>query len=220
MFAYQMLYCISLIFGYTNMKFDLKFAHETESSNKLIFNIKMKKLNLIVMAIFCIAFVSVGLTSCEELENALADPNDLKSVNVEYSLKLCQTWYDYYDIRVTYYDEKGDPHTVTVTDSWEYSFSVRPKDAPGNYVFNVLAVPKKEHPEFDQLQYILSEDIEGHFYGIKYDGSIFNSYGLYKSDRIEDSIFTMNPDQFERYFKGGQRNLMNFTNSFKASYIN
>ncbi|MDE5870350.1 MAG: hypothetical protein K2H22_00170 [Muribaculaceae bacterium] len=177
------------------------------------------KLMAMMLGIFAVAF---GTTSCDKINDALEehDPNDVKSVNVEYSMDLSQTWFEFYDITVTYYDENGKEHSQTVTEKWEYGFSVKPNKAPKNYVFTVVATPKKEHPEFDKAQYILSEDIQAKFYGIRYNGSIYQELwsDLHPVTLTWTDIYTFNESQMESYFVTGARNLASFTHSFDGDY--
>ena len=162
------------------------------------------------------------MTSCDKVDDILDthDPNDVKSVNVEYSMDLSQTWFDFYDITVTYYDDKGKEHSLPVTEKWDYSFSVKPDKAPKNYVFTVVATPKKEHPEIDKPQYILSENISAKFYGIRYDGSIYKNLAsdLNASDITWTDIYTLSTSQMKDFLKAGGRNISNFTHSFDGRY--
>lgn len=162
------------------------------------------------------------MTSCDKVDDILDthEPTDVKSVNVEYSMDLSQTWFDFYDITITYYDEKGQEKSLTVTEKWEYSFSVKPANAPKNYVFTVVATPKKEHPEIDKPQYILSENIQAKFYGIRYDGSIYKDLwsDLCAIDRTWTDIYTLSESQMKDFLARGTRNVSNFTHSFDGRY--
>lgn len=171
-----------------------------------------------MLGIFAIAF---GTTSCDKVNDFLEehDPNDVKSVNVEYSMELSQTWFDYFDIDVTYYDEKGQPNTLRVTEKWNYSFSVKPKNAPHNYVFTVVATPKSQYPEIDGNQYIFSQDIQARYYTVRYDGSIPTGQ-TWRDEcediRTENDIVIMRPDELETSLRGGSRKLMNFTKTISG----
>lgn len=159
------------------------------------------------------------MTSCDKVDDILDthEPTDVKSVNVEYSMDLSQTWFDFYDITVTYYDEKGKEQSLNVTEKWEYSFSVKPDKAPKNYVFTVLASPKKELPEIDKPQYILSENIHVQFYAIRYDGSIVKelSSDLMQIDRTWNDIYTLSDSRMKDFLLGGRRNLAQFSHSIR-----
>ena len=157
------------------------------------------------------------MSSCDKVDDILEthDPNDVKSVNVEYSMDLSQTWFDFYDITVTYYDEKGKEQSLTVTEKWEYSFSVKPDKAPKNYVFSVVATPKKEHPEIDKPQYIMSENIHAKFYAIRYDGSIVTYGDLCKVDQNLTNTDTIADWLLEKRLEQGARNVFSFTHSIK-----
>lgn len=157
--------------------------------------------------------------SCGNNDDAI-DPNDVESVNVKYSLNLSQTWFDFYDIKVTYFDESGQQQSMFVNEEWGYGFSVRPQIAPRNYVFTVVAIPKEVHPEFDREQYVLSQDIQGNFWGVRYDGSIYRELwsDLHPYELSNNDILTLNASGFKDYFEKGSRNLMNFTKSFDGKY--
>lgn len=169
------------------------------------------------LALSVLAFMAL-VASCDNLDDG--DPNDVKSVNVEYSLNLGHVWFDFYDIKVTYYDEKGQEQSIMVNEAWSYGFSVKPKKAPSNYVFTVVAIPKTDHPEFDQSQYILSEDIKGRFWGVRYDGSIYKELwsDLHPYEMSNNDVTTLSASGFKDYFEKGSRNLMNFTKSFDGKY--
>lgn len=177
------------------------------------------KLMAMVLSIFAIAF---GTTSCDKVDEFMEDhdPQDVKSVNVEYSMDLSQTWFDYFDIDVTYYDEKGKPNTLRVTEKWSYGFSVKPKEAPRNYVFTVVATPKSQYPEIDGNQYIFSEDIKARYYTVLYDGSIPQWLGSEKSEYIMNAtdVTIMRPDELETALTRGTRNLMNFSKTISGQF--
>lgn len=160
------------------------------------------------------------MTSCDKVDDILDthEPTDVKSVNVEYSMDLSQTWFDFFDITVTYYDEKGQEQSLTVTEKWEYSFSVKPANAPNNYVFTVVATPKKNHPEVDKPQYIMSENIHAKFYAIRYDGSIVDTGDLHQRDLNLTNTNTQEDWQLKNRLKEGARNVFKFTHSIKGSY--
>lgn len=158
-----------------------------------------------------------AMTSCGEEDH---DPLDVKSVNAEYSLELSESWYEFYDIDVTYYDQTGKKNTLRVTENWNYGFSVKPKDAPKNYVFTVVATPKTELPEITGSQYVLSENIEGKFYGIRYDGSTYNELwsDLHPYTLTETDVLTFSASQFKDYLEGGARKLIDFSKTFDGKY--
>ena len=164
-----------------------------------------------------IVAAAFAMTSCGEEDH---DPLDVKSVNAEYSLELSQTWYEFFDIDVTYCDQAGKKNTIRVNEKWNYSFSVKPKDAPQNYVFIVVATPKAEHPEITGSQYVLSENIEGKFYGIRYDGSTYKELwsDLHPYTLTETDVLTFSASQFKDYLEGGARKLIDFNKSFDGNY--
>ena len=164
-----------------------------------------------------IAAFLFATTSCGEADN---DPLDVKSVNAEYSIELNEIWYEFYDIDVTYCDQTGKKNTLRITENWNYSFSVKPKDAPQNYVFNVVATPKSGHPEITASQYVLSEDIVGKFYGIRYDGSTYQELwsDLHPYTLTEKDALTFSASQFKDYLDGGARKLMDFNKTFDGKY--
>ena len=172
------------------------------------------KIMAMMLSIIAVAF---GTASCGENDN---DPLDVKSVNVEYSLELGQTWYDFYDIDVTYYDQAGKENTLRVTEKWSYGFSVKPNVAPRNYRFTVVATPKNVLPKINGDQYVLSENIVGKFYGIRYDGSTYQELwsDLHPYTLTETDVLTFSADQFKDYLEGGSRKLMDFNKTFDGKY--
>lgn len=160
----------------------------------------------------------VGFASCDKDDNS--DPLAIKSINVEYTLDLNQTWFDYFDIAVTYFDDKGKQNTLTVTEKWSYKFSVSPKVAPKNYLYTVVATPKNNLPEIVGTQYILSTDIVGDFFCYRYDGSVFKelSSDLHPFQLTNTDVLTFSAEQFKDYLEGGSRTLMNFTKSWDGKY--
>lgn len=170
------------------------------------------------LASMIVFFGACGLmTSCDKVDDILDthEPTDVKSVNVEYSMDLSQSWFEFFDITVTYYDEKGQEQSLTVTEKWEYSFSVKPANAPKNYVFTVVATPKKEHPEIDKPQYILSENIHAKFYAIRYDGSIVASGDLHQVNKDWTYTDTISDTILRSRLTRGADNVFGFTLSIK-----
>lgn len=158
------------------------------------------------------------ISSCGENEDH--DPNDVKSVNVEYSVDLGNTWFDYYDIVVTYYDANGKEKSETITEKWEYGFSVKPEKAPKSYVMKVVGTPKQNLPALDKLQYVLSENIQAKFYGVRYDGSVYKELwsDLHPVDLTWNDTYTLSDSQMKDFLDGGVRTLADFTHSFDGDY--
>ncbi len=177
----------------------------------------MKELKSILAMLMCALGLSLGMSSCDNNDD---DPLAIKSINVEYSLNLNQTWFDFFDIDVTYSDQAGQSHTVRVTKEWNYGFSVSPKIAPKNYVFTVLASPKAEHPAIQDGQYTLATDIKGDFFSYRYNGEIFKelSSDLHPYTLTNTQVQTFSASQFKDYFEDGRKTLMNFAKNWDGKY--
>lgn len=119
-------------------------------------------------------FVAVGFVSCNSEDDL--DPMAIKSINAEYSVKLNQLWFDYYDIEIQYRDERGELSSFALTDpkGWSYSFSLKPEKAPQRYCFKVLATPKKDYPDIDNnSRYVFEKDITCEFYSLRNNGEVY-----------------------------------------------
>ena len=119
-------------------------------------------------------FVAVGFASCNSEDDL--DPMAIKSINAEYSVKLNQLWFDYYDIQIQYRDERGELSSFALTDpeEWSYSFSLKPEKAPQRYSFKVLATPRKDYPAIDNnMKYVFEKDIVYEFYSIRNNGEVY-----------------------------------------------
>lgn len=166
----------------------------------------------------CIIMTAFGMVSCGETEDN--DPLAIKSINVEYNLNLSQNWFDFYDVVVTYLDENGQSKSLTVTEKWNFGFSMSPNNAPRNYAFSVVATPKKDHPEINDAQYILSQEIDADFFCYRYDGTVFKelSSDLCAQKLTSNDVLTFSGSQFKDYLESGSRNLMSFSKSWDGKY--
>lgn len=177
----------------------------------------MMKLFRILGMMLSVSGLCAVMTACDSSDSPDGDgPGSITSVNVEYSMDLSPTWFDFYDIVVTYCDQHGETNHETVTEKWSYSFSVAPVDAPDNYLFTVVAVPKDDRPELYEARYVLSDDIEGKFFCYRNDGTINNSStsGMNAYTVTDKNTLTLTAEEFEDYLNQGGRSLMQFRKSW------
>lgn len=182
----------------------------------------MKSYFKILTLITCMLGFGVMMTSCDDRKDGPEEnhSNDVESINAAYSLDLNETWFEFYDITLYYYDGEGVYNKLIVTNKWEYSFSISPDQIAKNYIFEVLATPKKHLPEIDKEQYILSENIQINFYGKRYDGSIFEDT---KSDlnpvtNTWTDTYTFSNSQMKDFINAGTRFILSFSHSFDNNH--
>lgn len=177
-----------------------------------------KKTSLLLMILGMVLFAG-GFAACDS-DDSDKDPLAVKSVNAEYSAKLNPTWFEFYDIKVTWLDDKGQTHSADITDGWNYGFSVKPEVAPKNYLFSVTATPKTATPELTESQYVLTCEIEGNFFGVRYNGETYRELwsDLHPYNLQNNDVYTFSQSQFKDYLEGGVRNLMNFKKTFDGRY--
>lgn len=182
----------------------------------------MQKLITRIASMLAVLAITLGTSSCEKIDDLTADPKDIKSINAVYTADLSQTWFDYFDIMVTYYDEAGQPQTLQIFERWSYSISLPPKKAPHNYAFTVTASPKENHPGLENVTPItFSRDIKAEFFAYRYDGSIVKELAsqLCAYTLSDTQTYTYTRDsEFKNFFNNGRRTLLNFTKSWDGGY--
>lgn len=182
----------------------------------------MKKSFFLTGMLFALVAIAAGFSSCSKVDEWTADPNDVKSINAIYSVELSQTWYDYYDVMVTYYDEKAQPQTLQIYSRWDYSISLPPKKAPRNFVLTVTATPKENNPGFEnRLPIIFSQNISAEFYAVRYDGSIYKelSHDITPVHYTSTETRSLTSEQqFKEFFNRGPKTLFKFTKSWDGTY--
>lgn len=172
-----------------------------------------------LMAFFMVIGGAVTLTSCfgDDDDDNPDDPSAIKTIIIDYHVDLSQTYYDFYDVDVTYLDEKGQPQTVRITETWEYHREIKQANAPKNYALNVVLNPKKDHPEInsdDYYQYLFTTDITAKLYNLRYDGSVSNNFN-YSANNI--NTFNIKAWQLRNAMKEGVDNLFSFTRTYNGS---
>lgn len=109
----------------------------------------MEQINIRFMgflaALVCLTFMPV-VFSCND-----DDSNDLSIgqtdvVEIDYEIELSRSWYQYFDILVTYTDANGNIKSETVTADKDIKFRVNYDSAPQSFQFTVSYTPKSVAP--------------------------------------------------------------------------
>ncbi len=61
---------------------------------------------------------------------------------VTYGMELSNTWYQYFDINITFTDVRGNSNTYTATANWTYDEFVKTAEAGTTFNIKVEATPK------------------------------------------------------------------------------
>lgn len=110
-------------------------------------------LSAILMA-FAMA-VPFSFTSCGDddddpkVHDTPKPDNIIATVEMDYSISLAQTYFDFFDVTVEYTDKNGKNTKETLTSDWTYNASVAYDAAPETVICKVTAVPKKQVPEIE-----------------------------------------------------------------------
>lgn len=104
----------------------------------------MKRITLIFTGLISAIIFTSALISCGDDDDDKAPiPVDTTAyVEIEYDVDLSRTWYDYFDIEVTYTDVTGQIITTPLTRDWEYTKRVQLESAPKTLTMTVTAKPK------------------------------------------------------------------------------
>ena len=134
----------------------------------------MNKLFSFLFGAIILFGLTPALSSCDSDDDI--DPMAIKSINVDYSVTLNQLTFDFYDVEVSYRNERGEAITFNLTEpkTWAYSFSLPPERATRDYAFIVTLTPKKDHAEIENGQrYVFEKDIKCEFYSLRNNGELF-----------------------------------------------
>lgn len=103
-----------------------------------------------LLTVFAVMF-AFTLTSCGDDDPEPApQPVSNESIELYYSLALDQTWWDFFDIEVTYTTADGEVVTTTPERNWNYVASAKYDEAPSACRFMVTATPKASQPAIDE----------------------------------------------------------------------
>ena len=112
----------------------------------------MKKNNRfsVLMAIFAIALSAI-LTSCRDNDDDLVDddPQATLKVKITYSVDLADTWYEFYNVEITYTGSGGNSETKIIQENQDESMTLPMNGAPDTVAFKVIAKPKDTPPEVE-----------------------------------------------------------------------
>jgi hypothetical protein len=113
------------------------------------------------IAIILGMIMTMPLTSCgednDEPDTPTAETNTY--TRVHYVIRMAQTWYDYYDVEVTYTDVEGVSHTETINQDSQYDETVPTSKAGKKFDIDIVAKPKAEIPSInDTVTYSISKN--------------------------------------------------------------
>jgi hypothetical protein len=100
-----------------------------------------------LMAIIAI-LLPVTLTSCQDDDDpAVDDRQAAVNIKVTYSIDLAGSWYEFYNVEMTYTSPGGNPKTETAATDQVESMTLPMIEAPDSVALTVIAKPKADHPE-------------------------------------------------------------------------
>ncbi len=102
-----------------------------------------------LLTVFAMMF-AFTLTSCDIGPEPAPQTLHTDSIELDYSLVLDQTWWDFFDIEVTYTTADGKVVTTTPERNWNYDAFVKYDEAPSACRFMVRATPKASQPAIDE----------------------------------------------------------------------
>lgn len=115
------------------------------------------------------------LSSCGDdgKESEIENPNATTSIRVTYSVELTDTWYEFYNVEMTYTQAGGTLTTKTLQMDETFEVNTPVAEAPGEVSLLVVAKPKTDHPEVvDGEKYILSQSISLKVEGLNKEGQM------------------------------------------------
>lgn len=154
--------------------------------------------------------MSLSLTSCSDDDNdEEPNPNTVAKLEVNYTVDLTQTWYDFYDIQVTYITPGGTPKTETISMDWNLNFELSYNEAPNAYSISVDAKPKVNPVEVvDGLTYTFEYECNMSVEGTSQNGSTLFFYSEPKSGKFSSGGDALrNTIQSERHIFSGSYNI-------------
>lgn len=161
-----------------------------------------------LLTVFAMMF-AFTLTSCGDDDpepEPKPEPSAPTRIGVNYKLELADTWWDFYNIEVTYTTVEGQEVTTTVTKGWEYSASAKFDEAATNYHFKATAVPKEHLPNLD-ITIVYSLDRAYHFTACTLNDKD-EQVSLLLTDGFS-STFSMYGSQFAAFLQREKENLGN-----------
>lgn len=133
----------------------------------------MRKINLfsVLMAIFAIA-LSVSFTSCKDDNDSIDDLEDSSNIKVTYSVDLADTWYQFFNVEMTYTNPGGMTETEIIDMDQENSMTLPFSMIPNRVIMKVIARPKTNHPEVvDGIAYPMGHSLNLQVVKLKEDGN-------------------------------------------------
>lgn len=188
----------------------------------------MNKRSLWRIASLCFLIAGCfALTSCfgdDEDEPSSSDPNAVKTINVDYSVKLGESWFDYFDIKLTYLDEEGEPVEVALSKdnrSWSKSMTFQPKKAPKNFALTVVRFPKHDHPEINSSEtYMFTKELSADFYALKKDGTVITNItsDLKAYSVVDNKVENVSGFTLNSWTNSSATNIFTFSKSWDGKY--
>jgi hypothetical protein len=89
------------------------------------------------------------LTACSSSDDAPDASTKGESIHAYYSVDLAQSWYDLYDVTVTYTDVKGVQQSLTISQNYTYDEYADADCASSTFSLSVVATPKSQTPAID-----------------------------------------------------------------------
>lgn len=146
-----------------------------------------------ILMVFAMA-TSFTLTSCGDddddpkLPDTPTTDNSIATIEIDYSVNLAQTYFDFFDVTVEYTDKNGKNITETITANWSHSGSMAYKDAPETFICNVTATPKANMPEIESgKDYDCNCRILATVSGMNAAGVVNQNFGLNGSNNTTGS---------------------------------
>ncbi|MGI5975209.1 MAG: hypothetical protein ACOX7E_05640 [Paludibacter sp.] len=112
---------------------------------------KNSRFFLVLMAIFAITPAAI-LTSCKDNDDddpVVDDSQVTLKVKITYSVDLADTWYEFYNVEITYTGSDGNSETKIIQENQEESMTLFKNEAPDTVAFKVIAKPKDTPPEVE-----------------------------------------------------------------------
>lgn len=138
--------------------------------------------------LFAALAMTLSLTACgdsgDNNDEPMPDSSLVAKVVVTYDVSLAQTWYDYYDVQLTYADIAGNEKTQSIEMDWSYSETLQGVETPAVYTCRVAAMPKTtaDVPDLDAT-YPMALDIQCSVRGYTADGTLLPLSVFGKSDQ-------------------------------------
>jgi hypothetical protein len=153
------------------------------------------------MAIMLSVVLGLSMTSCGNDDEPDNDTNSSTAsdhfVCLTYRVSLSQTWYDYFNIEVSYTDVLGKEHSEAISSDWTYQqLNIKSTEAGKDFAISVVAKPKSSDPTVEEgTAYKMSHDCSMLVETVDSNGNILkhNGYG-------SPSSMSVGGDAAIRYF--------------------